>query len=62
MLEEYPDILTVKDVLKILKIGMNTLYKLLNNKELYGKKIGRMWRIPKTSVIEYISKKDKEKY
>lgn len=61
MLEEYDDILTVKDVLKILKIGMNTLYKLLNSGELYGKKIKRIWRIPKTSVIEYISKKDKEK-
>ena len=38
------------------KIGKNKLYKLLKDKEIYSKRIGKEYYIPKISVIEYLIK------
>lgn len=56
MFEQYDDILTPEDVSYALKIGMNSVYKLLNEGKLKGFRIGtRSWHIPKSSLIEYIT-------
>lgn len=55
MLNNYRDILTVYDVAEILYIGKNRAYELLASGELKGFKIGRVWKIPKEAVQEYIS-------
>lgn len=55
MLNQYEDVLTVEDVCSILMVGRNRVYELLNNQELKGFRIGkRTWRIPKSSVNEFI--------
>ena len=54
MLEQYDDILTTDEVCEILKIGKNALYEMLNKGELKAMKNGRVWRVPKVSVQEYI--------
>ena len=54
MLENYDDILTAEEACEALRVGKNALYELLQNKELKGYRNGRVWRIPKQSVIEYI--------
>ena len=54
MLEQYLDILSVYDAAEALCIGKNRVYELLENKELKGFRIGRVWKIPKEALKEYI--------
>ena len=54
MFEHHEDILTVPDVAETLYIGKNRVYELLQSGELKGFRIGRIWKIPKESIIEYI--------
>lgn len=44
-----------EDVCEILMVGRNRAYELLNTGKLKGFKIGkRTWKIPKSSIKEYI--------
>ena len=54
MLSEYPDILPTDEACEALRIGYNALYDLLQSGKLKAYRNGRLWRIPKKSVIEYI--------
>ena len=54
MLEEYTDILTTVEACEVLRIGYNAIYELLNSGKLKGYRNGRVWRIPKVAVQEYI--------
>jgi len=56
MFEEYPDIITVEQLQKILKIGRNTAYKLLKNNTIKSIRIGKIHKIPKSNIIEYLQK------
>ena len=51
---EYDDILTIDDLAKMLKIGKNKAYRLLNRGEIKSIRIGKIYRIPKENVIEYL--------
>lgn len=55
----YADIVTPKELKEMLgnKIGTNKIYKLLKSNEIYNKRIGNNYFIPKTSVIEYLMQK-----
>ena len=53
-LREYPDVLTVFDVASILKLGKNTAYKLVKNGTIKSHKIGKIYRIPKICLQEYL--------
>lgn len=46
--------MTVSDVAEALFIGKNRTYELLNEGALKGFRIGRVWKIPKAAVQEYI--------
>lgn len=54
MLEEYPDILTVEEACEVLRVGYNAMYELLNSGKVKAYRNGRVWRIPKTSLVEFI--------
>ncbi len=54
--QDYPTVMTVKEVMELLYIGKNKIYELLGTGELRGFRIGRMWRIKGDSVDEYINK------
>lgn len=54
MLNDYPDIMTVSDITDILYIGKNKVYELLENGIIKGFRIGRVWKIPKAALQEYI--------
>lgn len=54
MLNGYPDILTVADITEILSIGKNRAYELLEHGSIKGFRIGRVWKVPKESLWEYI--------
>lgn len=54
MLEEYEDILTVEEACQALRMGYNAMYGLLNSGRLKAYRNGRVWRVPKEAVKEYI--------
>lgn len=54
-LNDYGDVLTVKDVQKILGIGRNAVYTMLKNGTLKSKRIGIKYIIPKKSVQTYLN-------
>lgn len=53
-LKDYPDVCTVKDVAKILNIGINSAYELVKNGTIRSRKIGRIYRVPKSCIVEYL--------
>ena len=57
-LSEYPVILSIKDVERILGNCRNTVKKKLRNGEIYYYKEGRRVRIPKMALLEYIEKNE----
>lgn len=59
LFKDYPDIVKVGTLKKMLpeKTGKNKIYKLLQNKEIFSKRIGRDYYIPKISIIKYLTQK-----
>lgn len=55
MFKDYPDVLTPGDLQKILRIGKNSTYKLLNENRIETIKIGKKYIIPKINVINYLT-------
>lgn len=54
MLENTPDVLSIKDLRKTLQIGKNSALCLVQNNIIPARKIMGKWRILKEDVIEYI--------
>lgn len=53
MFNEYPDILTVAQVAEALNIGKNSAYRLVKEKAIGCKHIGRKIIIPKKCLVDY---------
>lgn len=51
-----PDLLTVADIQKTLNISRNMAYKLVNEGFIRHMRIGKVIKIPKPCLIEYVSK------
>lgn len=51
---ESNDLITIEDLCEMLFIGKNAAYHLLNTGEIKAFRIGRNWKIPRLSVINYI--------
>lgn len=54
MLEEYKDVLSVKDLYNILPIGRNNIYKLLNSNAIKNIRVGNKIIIPKQYLIDFL--------
>lgn len=54
MFREYPDAVTPGQVQQMLGIGRRKAYELLKSGELPSIRMGRLYRIPKLSVIDYL--------
>lgn len=54
-LANYPDVLSVKELRQILRIGKLGAYKLLGSGIIHSFKIGNVYKIPKDSVIAYMN-------
>lgn len=61
MFNDFGDILSVEEVCEALKIGANQAYEILGNSKLKGFKQGRIWKIPKQALVEYIVEQSKIK-
>ena len=58
MFREYPDVLTVANLQKMLRIGRHEVYRLILSGKLYALKIGKSYRIPKVKAIDYLIGRD----
>lgn len=56
MFNDYPDIVSIKQMMIMLNIGRNTAYNLINTNQIKSIKIGRIHKIPKINIIKYIEK------
>lgn len=54
MLEQYDDVISVKELCEILRIGRNRAYELLQTNQIRGFQMGRPWKIPKASVEKFL--------
>lgn len=49
-LAEAPEVLTVPEVARLLRINRNTAYALIRAGDLYCARIGKSFRVPKSAV------------
>jgi len=54
MFSDYPDIVSVDEVRKMLNIGRNAAYRLLQDGTIKSFKIGSVYKIPKIYIIDYV--------
>lgn len=54
MLYSTKDILTLKELQKLLHIGKNTALRLMQSGEIEAFRVGNQWRIPQECVMTYI--------
>lgn len=54
MFENYPDVVSIDDLMEMLRIGKNTAYKLVNEKRIKSIRIAGKYKIPKCCVIEFL--------
>lgn len=56
LLENAPDVLTVPEVARLLRIDRNTAYDLVKSGALYGARIGHLLRVPRAEVERFLSR------
>lgn len=54
MFKEYPDILTVHQLAEALRISINSAYRLVNQRVIGCKRVGRKILVPKQCLIDYV--------
>ena len=52
---DYPDIVSVEDLMEMLKIGKVLAYRIIDEKKIKAIKIGREYKITKESIIKLIN-------
>lgn len=57
--KEYPDVVTIDQLMKMLNIGKNKAYELIKNKTIQTIRIGKKYIIPKVAVIQFLSNRIK---
>lgn len=55
MFKDYPDVIDVSTLCKMLNIGKKSAYILLHNKKIPYIKIGRLYKIKKNAVIQFMN-------
>lgn len=58
MFEKYPDVIEVKELCQMLGgISKKLAYRLLANGDIFSVRVGRTYKVPKVSVIAYMTGK-----
>ena len=55
MFKDEPDVLTVPDVVRLLRIGKNSVYSLIKNGKIGSIKQGKKIIVPKVCLVEYLA-------
>lgn len=56
LFEEFPELVSVSDLMSMLSIGRVLAYRLITDKKVIAVKIGREYKIVKNSVIALIQR------
>jgi excisionase family DNA binding protein len=56
--KEDDEILTVSQVSKLLKLHQRTIYKLVRNGMIPGRRVGKKWRFLRSEIMKFLVKKD----
>ncbi len=62
MFTDYPDIVTVAQLQKMLGISRHQAYELINDGCIPGVKIGNAYKVPKLNVISYMLSQNYRKF
>lgn len=54
--KDYPDVVSVEQLMEMLQIGQVLAYKLVKSGAIKSRKVGREYKIPKINVIAYLNK------
>jgi len=54
LFENYKDVVNIEDLTQMLGIGKNKAYKLINSGIIKSFKIGKIHKIPKVWIMDYI--------
>ena len=54
MFKDYPDVVTVEQMSKMLGISMKTAYILLRENKILHFRVGRTYKIPKLNILRYM--------
>lgn len=54
MFRDYPDVLTPQQVQEMLGVGQRMAYQLLREGKIQNVRMGKLYRIPKAAVIDYL--------
>jgi excisionase family DNA binding protein len=54
MLRDYPDVMGIQQVCRILNVSTKTGYRLIKDGQLCCMKVGRTYRIPKVHLLTYL--------
>ena len=54
MFRDYPDALSPQQVREMLGIGQRLTYELLHGGEIPSVRMGKLYRVPKVAVIDYL--------
>lgn len=61
MLDDYPDVLSFRQVMEIMHVGRILLLRLLNSGEIPAFKMGKLWKVYKKDLIQYLRQDQKLK-
>lgn len=53
-ISDYPDVLTVEEASELLGVCTKTVCKMLKNGEIKKQNVGRLIRIPKNNITDYL--------
>lgn len=53
------EVMTIKQAADFLQLHYQTVYEKVKNKEIPASKVGRVWRIQKKDVLEYLERQKK---
>ena len=54
MFQEFPDVVDVTQLQKMLGIGRNSAYDLLKTNKIKSIRIGKIYRVPKVNILKYL--------
>lgn len=58
LFEDYKDVVNIEELTQMLDIGKNKAYELINSGVIKSFRIGKVHKIPKIWIIEYIQMND----
>ena len=58
MFKNEPDVLTVSDLVRLLRMGKNTVYKLIKEGDIGSIKKGKKIIVPKVCLVEYLTNEE----